>query len=244
MLRTSSKNHDVYVTPKNEQIEKLSRFEKIELFDKLTIEAVAAGKAYLAQKRQRTNAIILQEDNLRADFVFMRAFYKLVHLYPLLKTALEKNPMTRLEIPANNVSDFYKKLGLTDISARCDNQPTDINHITKLANRYHLDFDQAFNFWVLTNAMRTDFKYSSKGEVRLSTVVDKITAAQLIAIGKKATLTEEQVKELLPAIGVKLNVSCVKNVLGRHKQGLFATNASFNEALSSVIPTNQSRLNI
>lgn len=235
MFRTSGKYHDNYVEPKNEQIEKLERFEKIELLDKLTAEAIAAGKTYAGRKN---------EDLLSSDLAYMRAFYKLVYHYPLLKTAFDKNPLTRLNIEQNTVNDFYRKLGLPSMNLNHNQQANDINHITKLANRYHLGFDRAFNFWLLTSAMRTELKYSSKGAVHLSGVADKVTKEQLIAIGKKVTLTEVQVWELLPVMAVKVNASCMKNVIDTHKHGLFASNTAFNEAANSFAPAIEKRLGL
>jgi hypothetical protein len=241
MLRSSSKSHDIYVAPKNEQIEKLNRLEKIELLDKLTTEAIAASKTYLVKK----TSSVKNGDFLRTDLAYMRAFYKLVYHYPLLKTALDKNPLTRSDIEQNSVSAFYDKLGLAKMSMSLDYnlQVADINHITKLANRYRLDFDRAFNFWLLTNVMRTELKCSSKGPVHLSDVTDQITMQQLFAIGKKFTLTEEQVRELLPAMGIKVSAACMKNVIEKHKNGLFASNAALSTAANSIIETTEKTLN-
>ena len=240
MLRTSSKFHDIYVAPKNEQIEKLSRIEKIELLDKLTTEAIAASKTYLAKK----TSSVKNGDFLSTDLAYMRAVYKLVHHYPLLKTALDKNPLTRSNIEQNSVSAFYDKLGLAKMNMSLDDnrQVSDINHITKLANRYRLDFDRAFNFWLLTNAMRTELKYSSKGPVHLSDVADQINMQQLFAIGKKVTLTEDQVRELLPAVGIKVSAACMKSVVEKHKNGLFASNAALITAANSITETTEKTL--
>lgn len=240
MQRNSSKFHDTYVAPKNEQIEKLSRHEKIELLDKLTAEAIAAGKTYRAQKDAgRKNG-----DILSSDLAYLRAFYKLIHHYPLLKTSLDKNPLTRLDIEENTVDAFYKKLGLPDMKLNHNIQVCDLNHITKLANRYHLNFDRAFNFWLLTNAMRAELKYAAKGPVRFGGVADKVTAEQLIAIGKNVTLTEPQVRELLPAMGVKVEISRMKEVIETHKHCLFASNAALCEAASSIVPAIERRLGL
>ncbi len=170
----------------------------------------------------------------------LRSLLKLIHFYAVIKIAFAANKLLAIDL---NRSDFIDKAlrNNTNINYHASTVLSDVNHVEKIMTRYNLDFDKAFDFWVMSNLMREQFKIRS-GILKLFDVADKITVGELVMLGKKAYITEQQIKDIYPALTVKMSVSKAKKLVADHKNNVNDSTLKFCFELNSLNTSAQQRL--
>lgn len=193
-------------------------------------------------EQQEASFLSIKINNTTQDQMSnLRTTLKLVHLYSALKTSFAPNKLLGINAPREDfiVKALYsnKSVGFNSTTAL-----SDINHVEKIMTRYNLDFDKAFDFWVMSNLMREQFQYRTRGITKLFDVADKITVGELVMLGKKAYITEQQIKDIYPALTVKMSASKAKKLVADHKNNVNDTTLKFCFELNSLNTSAQQRL--
>ena len=221
--RNSSKNHDTV-------FDGIKHYEKIPKYDLLKVFEQAEAN-YLASKYSTA----------QEQITTLRSLLKATQYYSAVKIAFAENKLLGIE---GKRSDFIEKsLRQNQTVNLSKNQVfADLAHVEKIMVRYKLDFDKAFDFWVMNNLMREKYVYRGNTGKKLFDMTDKIAIGDLIELGKKAFLTEQQVRDIYPTLTVKMAVSQAKDMIAKHKGNKNASPFQFSDDLTRLDQTTQSRM--
>lgn len=224
--RNSTKKHDT-------DYEGIKHYEKIFKYDLLkTFEQVEAN--YLAAKNSTP----------QEQITALRSLLKVTQYYSAVKTAFAENKLLGFEL--KRIDFIYKALSLNkaiNLNILTSGQVyADLAHVEKIMARYILDFDKAFDFWVMSNLMREKFQYRGNTGKRLFDVAVKIAIGDLIELGKKGFLSEQQVRDIYPALTIKMAVSEAKRLVAYHKANKNTSTLEFSDDLLRLDQTTQSKL--
>jgi len=236
-IRSSTKSHSTLITTST-SFKHLTKHQKCDAFDDLVKEAISACAKYSAIRHDKTKLQLPLEIETRFTI------YNLIFHAPFLTDEFDKNIFTRMNITQSNVVKYvFEKL---DLNNKCgftvDMTQSDINHISKHMIRYHFDFSKAFNFWAVSNQLKTDLNYKGTRTNKLGNVVQEINLELLNGIGKKLGLNDQNMQDLYPALLVKMNRSCSKAISARQEGGIFNSYVEYNKALASIPEENAARL--
>ncbi|HTM64378.1 MAG TPA: hypothetical protein VL360_07750 [Gammaproteobacteria bacterium] len=184
----------------------LTKYKKLEIYDELA-----------------RNVIDRQNKIAPDQYAAMRAVLKLVHFYPVIKTSnsdfLAAYP-SRWDFILSLVGNSRSTVYFNKLNSLAD----DVNHIEKIMLRYQLDFDKAFDFFVLNNLLRTDFKYRGNTGTKIYEVADEMLYSRLLETAGKACISESQLKAIIPALMSKIACSESKVLIAKHKASMFNNN--------------------
>src|SRR3990167_3933902 len=236
LRRNGTKNRSQH--PITVNVDKLTRIEKIELFDQLTKNVINAHNRYIAVP----DANKVQRAVAKVDL--LRSLYRLINHASKLSEAYEDNPLTALNITTENaIEKVCSKLTQTinHITFKSELVKNEIEYIGKIMHRYKLDFDIAFNFLLLRNNLKYNLEYTGEKGSKFGDKIVKLNVDLLLETGKNLGLSEQQIRDTLPTFEVKMNRSCAKSIIARQQAGMFATSAEFNQALADITTSNRSR---
>lgn len=214
------------------------------IYTKINAYALHHTKADITQLLDDASALYLgnvfdspRTASTQTQLQLLRQTLHVAHLYRVFLAQGTSNKLLKYEDSGAFISSMLNKNNSASALFTRETITDDVAHVEKIMRRYSIDFFTAFDFWLLSNAMRTDLKYTTNNKARLPDVAGQITFAKLVEVGKKVNLNEVQVRALVPHLETKIAASQTKAVIAKHKAGLFTHSGDFAQELENVVKT-------